>query len=51
MTPEPVIVTTELMRHFGELVAVDHLTLEIYPGKVFGFLGHNGAGRMTSWRL
>jgi ABC-2 type transport system ATP-binding protein len=51
MKTDPVIATTELTRHFGELVAVDHLTLEVYPGEVFGFLGHNGAGKTTTVRL
>jgi ABC-2 type transport system ATP-binding protein len=32
-------------------VAVDGLTLEVYPGEVFGFLGHNGAGKTTTVRL
>jgi ABC-2 type transport system ATP-binding protein len=33
------------------LVAVDHLTLRVYPGEVFGVLGHNGAGKTTTVRL
>lgn len=47
----PVIVTENLTRHFGDVVAVDHLTLEVYAGEVFGFLGHNGAGKTTTVRL
>lgn len=40
-----------LTRHFGAVVAVDHLTLEVQAGEVFGFLGHNGAGKTTTVRL
>jgi len=47
----PVITTHKLTRHFGDVVAVDHLNLEVYPGEIFGFLGHNGAGKTTTVRL
>lgn len=49
--PDPIIVTNGLTRRFGDTVAVDGLTLEVYPGEVFGFLGHNGAGKTTTVRL
>ncbi len=49
--PDPIIVTHGLTRRFGDTVAVDGLTLEVYPGEVFGFLGHNGAGKTTTVRL
>ena len=29
----------------GEKVAVDDLSLRIAPGEIFGFIGHNGAGK------
>lgn len=48
---EPIISTAGLTRRFGEDLAVDGLTLEVYPGEVFGFLGHNGAGKTTTVRL
>jgi len=51
MQTNPVIVTHHLTRRFGDTVAVDGLTLEVYPGEVFGFLGHNGAGKTTTVRL
>jgi ABC-2 type transport system ATP-binding protein len=44
-------VTDGLTRHFGAVVAVDHLTLEVRAGEVFGFLGHNGAGKTTTVRM
>jgi ABC-2 type transport system ATP-binding protein len=51
MKPEPVIIADGLTRRFGDVVAVDRLTLEVQPGEIFGFLGHNGAGKTTSVRL
>jgi len=51
MNPDPVIAVDGLTRRFGDVVAVDGLTLEIHPGEVFGFLGHNGAGKTTTVRL
>jgi ABC-2 type transport system ATP-binding protein len=46
-----VIRTAGLSIHFGEIVAVDGLSLEVGAGEVFGLLGHNGAGKTTTVRL
>lgn len=43
--------TENLDRSFGGLKAVDHLSLEIQPGMVFGFIGPNGSGKTTTIRL
>jgi ABC-2 type transport system ATP-binding protein len=51
MNSDTAFVTDGLTRHFGEVVAVDHLTLEVQVGEVFGFLGHNGAGKTTTVRI
>jgi ABC-2 type transport system ATP-binding protein len=51
MQRQPVITTDGLTRRFGDVVAVDHLSLEVQPGEIFGFLGHNGAGKTTTVRL
>jgi ABC-2 type transport system ATP-binding protein len=51
MNSDVAFVTDGLTRHFGSLVAVDHLTLEVHVGEVFGFLGHNGAGKTTTVRM
>lgn len=40
-----------LGRRFGDIIAVDGLSLEIHAGEIFGFLGHNGAGKTTTVRL
>ena len=43
--------TKNLTRKFGNLTAVDNLTLHIEKGEVFGFLGPNGAGKTTTIRM
>jgi ABC-2 type transport system ATP-binding protein len=40
-----------LIRYYGDLLAVDDLTLQVRRGEVFGFLGPNGAGKTTSIRM
>ncbi len=45
------IETVDLTKNFGALTAVDHLSLEIQEGEVFGFLGPNGAGKSTTIRM
>jgi len=40
-----------LTKRFGDLTAVDQLTLGIRKGEIFGFLGPNGAGKTTSIRM
>lgn len=47
----PVIVTEKLTKRYGDIVAVNHLDLEVRPGEVFGFLGRNGAGKTTTLRM
>ncbi len=39
-----------LSKSFGEKKAVDDLSLHILPGEIFGFIGHNGAGKSTTLR-
>lgn len=34
-----------LTKNYGEKKAVDDLNLHIAPGEIYGFIGHNGAGR------
>lgn len=41
----------KLTRYYGDFPAVQDLTLQTYPGEVFGFLGANGAGKTTTIRM
>lgn len=41
----------EVCKNFGEKVALDHLSLDIPQGKIFGLLGPNGAGKTTLIRI
>jgi ABC-2 type transport system ATP-binding protein len=45
------ITTRQLTKQFNGKTAVDHLTLEIKAGEVFGLLGPNGAGKTTTVRM
>jgi simple sugar transport system ATP-binding protein len=45
--PGPILSAVELYKHFGGLVAVDHVSLDLCAGEVVGLLGDNGAGKST----
>ena len=45
---QTVVKIDKLVKRYKELVAVDHLSLEIYEGEVFGLLGPNGSGKTTT---
>ena len=45
------IETDHLTKRFGELAAVDELTLSVAEGKIFGLVGPDGAGKTTTMRL
>jgi ABC-2 type transport system ATP-binding protein len=47
----PIIEVENLVKKFGDFVADDHLTFQVYPGEIFGFLGANGAGKTTAIRM
>lgn len=46
-----IIRAENLTRRFGDLVAVDHLNLDIAEGEIFGLVGPDGAGKTTTMRL
>jgi ABC-2 type transport system ATP-binding protein len=51
-TLEAAVATTGLTKRYsGGVVALDHLTLTVPSGTIFGFLGPNGAGKTTTLRL
>jgi drug efflux transport system ATP-binding protein len=47
----PAVEVRDLVKRFGDFVAVDHVSLEVQPGEIFGFLGPNGAGKSTTIRM
>jgi ABC-2 type transport system ATP-binding protein len=51
LTSEPIIRAIGLTRRFGDLVAVDHLNVEVTRGEIFGLVGPDGAGKTTTLRL
>ena len=43
----PLVELRDISIAFGGIKAVDHVTVDLYPGEVVGLLGHNGAGKST----
>ncbi len=50
-TYDSAVSTRSLVKRFGAFVAVDHVTLDVAKGEIFGFLGPNGAGKSTTIRI
>jgi ABC-2 type transport system ATP-binding protein len=48
---EKVITVHNLVKKFGNFIANDNLSFEVYKGEIFGFLGANGAGKTTTIRI
>jgi ABC-2 type transport system ATP-binding protein len=52
MRNAPVIETVNLSKRYGRgKQALDHLSLTVQPGEIFGYLGPNGAGKTTTIRI
>lgn len=51
MSREIVIQTEKLTKKFGDFIATNAITFEVYKGEIFGFLGANGAGKTTAMRM
>ncbi|HSF65640.1 MAG TPA: ATP-binding cassette domain-containing protein, partial [Paracoccaceae bacterium] len=43
----PLVELRDISIAFGGIKAVDHVSVDLYPGEVVGLLGHNGAGKST----
>ncbi len=51
MNNEIVIKTDKLTKKFGDFIAANELTFEVFKGEIFGFLGANGAGKTTAMKM
>ncbi|MCL4560181.1 MAG: ABC transporter ATP-binding protein [Chloroflexi bacterium] len=47
MENQPMLKVTNLTKKFGNLVAVNNASMEVYPGEIVGLIGPNGAGKTT----
>jgi len=47
----PYIEIRNLAKHYGEIKAVDDLSMQVMPGDIYGFLGPNGSGKSTTIRM
>ena len=50
-TSDAVIEVSELTKRYGELVAIDKISLKVGKGKILGLIGPNGAGKTTTIRI
>lgn len=41
----------DLVKRYGDHLAVDHLSFQVQPGRIYGFLGPNGAGKSTTMNI
>lgn len=48
---EPIIEVKDLCKRFGNFVANNRISFQVFPGEIFGFLGANGAGKTTAIRI
>ena len=51
MDKDIIIAVNQLTKRFGQFIAVDHISFQVYRGEIFGFLGANGAGKTTAMRM
>jgi ABC-2 type transport system ATP-binding protein len=51
MEREVVIKTEKLTKRFGDFIATNEISFDVYKGEIFGFLGANGAGKTTAMRM
>lgn len=50
-TNHKIIEVENLVKKFGDFVANDNLTFDVFQGEIFGFLGANGAGKTTAIKI
>ena len=48
---EPIFVSTNITKRFGQTIALNNVDIAIYPGEIRGFIGENGSGKSTMGAL
>ena len=48
---DAVVVTNKLTKQYGELTALDELSIDVHRGQILGFIGPNGAGKTTAIKI
>src|SRR5438874_13468865 len=48
---KPTLILEHVTKKFGDFAAVNDLSLQVRPGRVFGLIGPNGAGKTTTIRM
>ena len=51
MNQEKIITVKNLSKKFGDFIAVNDISFDVYKGEIFGFLGANGAGKTTAMKM
>jgi len=51
ISERPVVETNQLTKRYGDLTALDSLSISVDRGRILGFIGHNGAGKTTTIRI
>jgi ABC-2 type transport system ATP-binding protein len=51
ISERPVVETHQLTKRYGDLTALDNLSISVDRGRILGFIGHNGAGKTTAIRI
>ena len=47
MKPSAILQAHDLVKRYGELLATNHVSLEVYPHEIHALIGPNGAGKTT----
>ncbi|MDH6281769.1 ABC transporter ATP-binding protein [Prescottella agglutinans] len=49
--PKPIVSVDRLGKRFGDFTALDDVSFDLEPGKIYGLLGRNGAGKTTLMKI
>ena len=51
MVEEHVVEARDLAKNYGDVKALDQVNFEVRPGEIFGFIGADGAGKTTAFKI